>query len=510
MRYKYINKVFRQLRRYHLTGIIGTNDAIYNWLSTLTSRQIQNFLSLDIEFELINFPLAILIDRNLLNCDDYKKRIVCLSKLGKCQENILLQKDLCNYTFLNSETFYQDIEALSKYGVPTISLSFLSNEIFIKSKYHDEDLKLILTAKDKGVNGIDFIISSALVKMACNKISINSPYHQTDMEIVFNCDSSCLQLDGCKEQYSANHLATNKVSLSDKFHVDNMKLLTVNPIANQFLFKLMTDSKIIKDKKYRFKVGLLATAKSRQTAIAMYTYIKKLSEEEIKKYKIYDSISLNSETKELLIKDVRCDEDEDFEKNAYSINYISDKCVMDYALLLKNPLFRKSQYKKFDLHVLEKINDDEIFKDLVMYLHRKELQTSPYHIEDIIKVSKIKDPNIRKLLLEMASNSNSILSNTHEGDINYVSNLESKQLTKDFFKILSYYMLDPKGISDINRDIILEKIKKLIELNKLNEISMYFCDSMEARENETLDKKKAKLNLKCKSLCLARTMLKRI
>ena len=71
-------------------------------------------------------------------------------------------------------------------------------------------------------------------------------------------------------------------------------------------------------------------------------------------------------------------------------------------------------------------------------------------------------------------------------------------------------MLDPKGISDINRDIILEKIKKLIELNKLNEISMYFCDSMEARENETLDKKKAKLNLKCKSLCLARTMLKRI
>lgn len=508
MKYKYISKVFRQLKKYHLNDFIGGRDAIYNWLSTLSSRQIQNFLSLDIDFNSISFPLTILIDKNLLKCHDYKKRIESLSKLGKCQENIGLQKELCNRDFLNSGTFYQDIDALSKYGIPTISLSFLANEFFIKSKYHDEDLKLILTAKDRSVNGIDFLISSALVKIACDKNSINSKYHQIDMKIVFNCDSNCLQLDGCKEQYSVNNLAVNKISLSDKFHVDNMKLLTVNPIANQFLFKLMTDPKIIKDKKYRFKVGVIAMAKSRQTAIAMYIYIKKISEEEIKKYKIIDSNNINRETKELLMNTVRCDYDENFEKDVYSINYISDKCVIHYALLLINPQFRKSQYKKFDLHVLENIKDDEIFKDLVIYLHREELQTSIYHIEDINYISKTENSNIRKLLLEMASNSNSILSNTHEDDICYVFNLESKQLTNDIFKILSYYMLNPKGISDTKRGIILEKIKKLIDLNKINEISIYLNGTME--EDNLFDKNNVKLKMKYKSLCLTRAIFKKI
>ena len=102
MKYKYISKVFRQLKKYHLNDFIGGRDAIYNWLSTLSSRQIQNFLSLDIDFNLIGFPLTILIDKNLLKCHDYKKRIESLSKLGKCQENIGLQKELCNRDFLNS------------------------------------------------------------------------------------------------------------------------------------------------------------------------------------------------------------------------------------------------------------------------------------------------------------------------------------------------------------------------------------------------------------------------
>ena len=510
MKYKYIKRLFSQLKRYHLTEFIGKNDAIYNWASTLTTKQIQNFLNLDIEFERIKFPLTILIDKNLLSCSDYHKRIEALSKLGNCQDNILLQKDLCSHIFLSSSTYYSDIEALSKYGIPNISLSFLANETFIKSKYHDEDLKLILTAKDKSNNKIDFIIASALVDIACDKNSIRSPYHQFDMNVVYNCDSTCLQLNNSDDKYSANHLAINKLSLSDKFHINNMKLLTVNPVANQLLFKLMTDYKIVKDKKYRVKVGIIATAKSKQVAIAMYTFIKCLSEDQIKKFKIDNNFLVNKELQELLMNTVECDNDEDFEELAYSINYVSDNCALDYALLLKNPFFRKSQYKNFDLQILQKINNDETFKVLVRYLHKQEIHLSPNHIEDLFNVSKVENPGIRKLLLEMSSNFNSILSNTHCADMKFIFELENYQLTEDVLKVLSYYMLNPKGISNINRDRILQNIKKYIESNQLKEINLYLSDTVEKKENSFFNTTNTNFALRCKPLCLVKTLFKKI
>ena len=86
---------------------------------------------------------------------------------------------LCDPKFLRSKNYYKDMEIMSKYTDVGYALWVIAESSFINSKYHDEDLKLILEAKDPDKR-IGNLVAECLANVAIDKDSLNSPYHRED------------------------------------------------------------------------------------------------------------------------------------------------------------------------------------------------------------------------------------------------------------------------------------------------------------------------------------------
>ena len=351
---KTLKQIISQIKKYGLVDVFKTTDNFENWISSLNTKQIDNFLNLNIEpKEVANFK-SILINNDLLNCQDYSKKVEAISKLKNGEGCWHLFDKICDPVFLERESFYKDIEMISKAETARYGLCVIDNIIFMVSPYHNEDLKLILEAKDS-------YTADALTKVAKNIFSVHSPYHQEDMLLISKADnelisSKCLEI-------VLEHLATNEDSLKDKYHLENMHILAEHTSANEELFYIMTDNKFIKGKNYRKEVEALKNAKSRTYAKALYYYIVN----PIEKF-FHDSdyiSSLPNELYDLLGKSPRIfdhnliagSNDPEYLNNLTKISNMDEKLVMHYTALLMNPQFIKSQYKEFDLKVLENITD---------------------------------------------------------------------------------------------------------------------------------------------------------
>ena len=148
----------------------------------------------------------------MLKClSDRKKVSVIENLIDHCYDEEcldLLNKNLLKLSFLNSKSFYEDMEMLSKANNIKCGLTIIGDKNFMDSPYHREDLKLISESKVGGWS---------LSKVAKNQDSICSPYHRADMELISKTNRH-------KEYLS--DLATNKVSLNDKYHLENMQILS--------------------------------------------------------------------------------------------------------------------------------------------------------------------------------------------------------------------------------------------------------------------------------------------
>ena len=131
---------------------------------------------------------------------------------------------LCNPKFLNSKHYYKDMEIMSKFSNVRYALWVIAETSFINSKYHDEDLKLILEAKDID-NRSDNLVAECLAEIAVDKNSLKSPYHQEDMKLIATCGSKCLQGAHSFPEHGIDRLAANENSLKDKYHLENMQIL---------------------------------------------------------------------------------------------------------------------------------------------------------------------------------------------------------------------------------------------------------------------------------------------
>ncbi|MBQ6546864.1 MAG: hypothetical protein IJL74_02570 [Bacilli bacterium] len=230
------------------------------WLNGLTLKQIKNFNSLKADPSEIEFPMYLLIDENLLNCDDYLNRVVAMLRLKNANGWYHLFDGLCFPNFLNSKNYYEDMEMISKAPSAKYPLWIIADDVFINSPYHKEDLKLIVEAKDIPMGDdkeLDWLVAEALTEVASNAYSINSPYHQKDMQLIAYSGSKCLQMSSAYPERGLNKLATNSVSLKDKYHLENMQILAQSPISSKYLYKLMTNSEIINGQYYRDEVNIL-------------------------------------------------------------------------------------------------------------------------------------------------------------------------------------------------------------------------------------------------------------
>ncbi len=468
MKNETLKQIIKQIKKYKLTESFYDVESFKEWASNLNSTQINNFLSLDIDLEEIKDLRHLLINSDLLNCKDYNQKVNAISTLKNGDGCWYLYNHISSPNFIKSKNFYKDIEMLSKADTVREGLWILGKDTFINSPYHDEDLKLLIETHDTNQeNPSDFVVSDAIATVASDIDSIKSPYHQKDMNLIATSGSNCLQMSHLYPERSLNNLAVNKVSLADKYHLENMKILATNPIASEFLYIIMTDPNFVNGPNYRKEVEALVNAKSEQTAKALYYYIvnpdiKYMNdcEDDVNNAPILD---MNS---------VAGSNDPDYLKNLTELNKIDDKFVMYFVSLLINKNFINSQYKKFDLELLQSTTDKSIFMDLYRLMMNKASLNSIHHKKDAAIISQTAASDIRKLLLRKAI-SLSLDSDNHDYDMAYIANLNLDSIDKPIYDEMNYYLFGQKGIEDPQHKEKLERLLQGELIERRSNVSSY-------------------------------------
>lgn len=492
MKNETLKQIIIQIKKYGLVDVFKTIDIFKYWISTLDSKQIDNFLSLDIEPKEVENFKSILINRNLLSCQDYLKRVVAIAKLKNGGGYWYLLDRICNPKFLESKNFYEDIDMISKANNARYGLLMLEENLFINSPYHNEDLRLILEAKDS-------YTAEALAEVARNINSINSPYHQKDMILISRADN---EFFGYSE-IGLQDLAINEDSLKDKYHLENMQILAEHTIANEELFCIMTDSRFIKGKNYRKEVEILKNAKSKINARALYYYIANPTRKFFSDNDYFNSLLkedlYNMLSRSPVIFDrslVAGSNDPEYLNNLIKMNNMDEKLVMHYAALLMNPYFIKSQYKEFDLKVLESITDFNIFMDLYTLISKRlDMIDNQHHQDDVVLLSKTIDSETRKWLVRRMTRKYDN-NNNYNYDIEYITRLKLDSISNEAKEEMKYYLFDEKGVNEPKH---IEKLESLLNgvlverqdslLNYLNKLE----EELDTKEVEELvPNKKAK------------------
>lgn len=478
-----LKKIISQIKKYNLTTIFDDSDNFNEWLLKLNSRQIKNFNELDINIEEIQFPLELLINDNLLNCDDYQARVAAMATLKNGEGCWHLFDALCSKNFLKSKKYYQDIEMISKAETARYALWVINKDSFINSKYHDEDLKLIVEAKDTKDSN-DWLVAESLATVAENIDSINSPYHQKDMELIANSGSKYLQMTGAYPERGLNKLAVNKVSLNDKYHLENMQILSNDHISNELLYNLMINKEIINGKYYREEVDALKNAKSDITANAIYYYItnpKEVDYHEYMRYYLYYGFEITElNFLRTLNRDVciKGNLNPNYLEYLKLLNQIDDKFVLYFESLLSNKFLFTSSHQKSDLELLLTVDDVDVYMDLYAVMSSKESLNSPYHKHDVEIISKTKDKYLRNLLVTKAVNKYSLSSLNHLYDMAYISKLDLHNLNEYTLGKLRPYLFDEQGINSKEHINVLETLSRG-EVVEENNLILEYLDELE-------------------------------
>ena len=464
-----LRKIISQVKKYNIENAFDTPETFDNWINSLSTRQIANFISLTVEPSEIQFPTKLLINPNLLDCSDYNNRVMAMTKLKNGHGWYHLFDRLCSPNFLASKNYYEDIEMISKAPSAQFPLWIINEDAFINSPYHKEDLKLIVEAKDTAKEDgerLDWLVAEALTEVASNSDSINSPYHREDMQLIARSGSACLQMSHSFPEGSLNYLATNKASLRDPYHLENMKILAGNPLSSNYLYNIMTNLAVIHGKYYREEVNALANAKSTLKASAMYCFISNPDSFIYKRTYDYYSLlfELGLNHKDIIAigrdKSVRCDNNPNYLKYLQLLNEVDDKYVLFVESLLSNEAFSSSKYCEHDLDILLSTGDKDIFIDLYHFMSNEVSLNGPHHAKDAELISQTENEELREWLINKATSKNSVDSQYHDYDMEYISRLNLNTYDAEVLKEMRYYLFSSNGINHPNHVERLEKLAR--------------------------------------------------
>lgn len=245
-----IQQILVILNKYNLINSFENMNEITKWVSKLNNLQINNLLSLNIDPNLIKFDTKLLINKDLLNTNDYLKRINAFISIKNAEGWYHLFDNMLNPDFLNSNKFYQDIETLKRAKCAQTPLWIIGKQEFINSPYHDEDFDLLITATNSNEE-LYCKLSEVIATVISNDDSINSKHHKTDLNIIVKYGSEVLQGPYSYPEASISYLAIDKVSLNDPYHIENMELLANNSDIGNFLYPIMTNEQVINKPYYR-------------------------------------------------------------------------------------------------------------------------------------------------------------------------------------------------------------------------------------------------------------------
>ena len=484
-----LKKFISQIKKYNLTETFSDIKEFENWIDKLSKKQTDNFNSLNVNPNSILFPKSLIINNDLLNCDDYIKRIDLMLKLRTEDGFYHLFDKLCDPKFLNSKNYYKDMEIMSKFPNIRYALWVIAENPFINSKYHEEDLKLILEAKDKDKRSDD-LVAVCLAEVAADKNSLKSPYHREDMKLIATCGSKCLHGPHFYPEYGVDRLAVNDISLKDKYHLENMQILSKHYNIDEILYELMTDTEIINGKHYRTEIDLVANSKSELTALALYCFIKNPERTCISHpyEKVYEYLDFKDTH---ILEQRKCTRQryqKDYLKNLQLLSNIDDQFIMYFESLLSNIHFSNSEYKNIDIEYLLTIKDCDAFIDLYELMTCEYSLNSKHHIQDINIIYETKNKELRKLLLRKATNKKSLNSEYHRYDMNYILRLDLDNLEEDQLNKMCGYLF----YGSFNNKNHIEDLEKLYNNEPIEKTDPVLeqLDNFEKNYTESVPKNK--------------------
>lgn len=468
-------KLIYKIKEYNLFKNFKNIEKLSIWLHQLSEEEASRFLSLSIPPEDIVFPKKLLINNNLLQCEDYLKRVEAMNQLTNGDGLWHLFERLCSNNFLHSKNYYHDMNLLKDSENLQYGLWVINDDEFIDSPYHLEDLKMILGAKDASGNDLDFLVASALATVAKSKDSLQSPYHEKDMKFIAKIGSSFLQEEHSYPEHSVNHLALNKASLKDQYHLENMKILSENYSVRRYLYPIMTGKEYIHGKYYREEINALVQADSKLKARAIYYYITNTALSSKERFDLYNELwDIHIPSRAVWFARKRREFSEkgskqpEYLQNLALLNSLEDKYVIFIERLLSDSLLRKQSYQKEDIQTLLSLNDDELFFDLFEVMSDKNSIASIYHLMDISLIKNTSSYFARRMLISIATNKDNLNGKNHWFDMNYVASLDFDLLDSKMQGLLQYLFLTPEGIKDKERMSKLKQIQPEFSMEKID------------------------------------------
>lgn len=336
--------IIKQLEKYNILSFFSSEEELNSWIESLNDKEIKNFLNLRVEPSRIHFLPELLINRNLLNTDDYLKRVETFISIKNAKGREHLFINMLNPEFLNSPKFYQDIETLKRAKSAQMPLWIIGDTIFINSPFHDEDFELLVTSFDTSDKDCDFLVWDAIATVARNIDSINSGYHQSDLKTIIKYSAPALQTSSSFPEGSLNNLAISPVSLKDPYHLENMELLANNQEIGNFLYAIMASSIATKRRDYRIIIREMIEHKDNEYyAFLLCIYV--LGVEEAKKalnvtqltflYRIEKQYDLNE-----LLNAV-------YERLCIIDGNVEERYLLETSETPSNPSIKKSFWSKF-------------------------------------------------------------------------------------------------------------------------------------------------------------------
>lgn len=493
MKAEELKSIIKKIKEYGLTESFSSPHEIEEWLKGLNQRQINNFINLSIPPNEIDLPLGMLTHENLLNCEDYEQRVRALSEIKNGEGCWHLFGSLCSVHFLKSKTFYEDLKLIATADTARYVLWVIGDEVFAKSPYRDEDLRLIVNAKDESEEGLDWLIAEGLARTAQSKESIASKHHREDMKLIAKCHPDALQMGGAFPDRGVNKLAINEVSLKDPYHRENMEMLATAPVADTHLFELMTDSVTVKSKTYRQEVEALYKAKSELKALAIYHFLENPKIEfnwELSNKLGSDMFSLNAY--ELgRNKTIRGINHPNYQKCVDIINSTDDKYVLFIASILADKYSIESGEQDLDIQTILSVTDEDIFMDLYKVMTNKNSLESINHRHDVTLIAKEQIKEKRKMLVAKATDKKSLELRTHEFDMEFISSLDMSKYDKKTIDKMYYYLFNNTGLNHPRHKEILERLAAGEPIEDISEVADYL-NQLEENANGFVSEQKPK------------------
>lgn len=450
---KEVSKIKEIINRYNIN--FKTEKELIKWIKKLNDKEYNNLLQLDINKSDITFDQNNLINKDLLNKDDYIKRVEAMCKI-KCPQdckhlmNVLFKKE-----FLDSKNYYLDLVLLSKAKHIRYCLWLLIEKTYMNNHHHADDMYLVANAENR-------LVAQVLSEVASNYNSLQSKHHRRDMCFISTCKEEALQPTHKYPSCSVNNLAINKVSLTDPFHEENMKILASSTHAKGYLYELMTNPKFILGENYRKEITRLSKALTKSKARAIYYYI--INPERTCSHDFFDGmIDRETNIDYTNFNRTQCIKGNNNIRYMFYLkllNEIDDNYVMYISYLLSNKYLNESPYLDKDIRIIIKITNKNIFVDLFKLMQNQTSLNGIHHLEDVNIISKEENNFKRNLLLQVATNKDNINSNNHRYDMLFITTLKLEKLNQENIKVLNYYLLTPKGIND---PLHIQKLENIYE-----------------------------------------------